>query len=128
MGIASGWLISLPRWGILAAVALTIATIGMLAGLLWLFRRSWADKTWPPGGSGVPNPARTRRVSLIVGFVMLALIPAFVTLAIVRISSGDVDVFTAIIWLLQACFYGAWGVMLLRVGLGRVRSDDTESK
>ncbi|MEJ3403603.1 hypothetical protein WDJ51_02540 [Rathayibacter sp. YIM 133350] len=78
VGVAAGWLISLAPWAILAALLLTLSTVGMGVGVLWTLRPSWSEKTWPPSGPDRPADVRARRSLRALGIVLLAPLPVLV--------------------------------------------------
>lgn len=90
--VAAGFLFPHPAWSLAAAALLTASLIGMCIGLLWLFRPSWADKTWPPGGHRRPNANRGLKVMRIIGLVQLSLVPLVIAAWIFFSITGEADV------------------------------------
>jgi MFS family permease len=72
VGVAAAASLSAPVWGIPAAILLAFASVGVLAGLLTVQRKSWADKTWPPSVGSVRGAQKTmRRLMLFCGGFLL---------------------------------------------------------
>jgi hypothetical protein len=72
-GVLAGVGISVPILAIPAALLLAAASVGAAAGILLLFRRTWEDHSWPPGGS--PEAATPQRAARRLGIFLLALVP-----------------------------------------------------
>lgn len=115
-GVGAGSLLSDGRWSIAAALILTLATVGMGVGVLWMLRPSWADKTWPPGVAVRSDAVQARRGARVVGFMLLAPLPLVVALAVWTVLSGELLWGQLAVMAFVAIFYGGAGVALLRVG------------
>lgn len=117
-GVVAGWLLPVPPWSIAAALLLTAATIGMLVGLLWLFRRGWDDRTWPPAPAEVPDDVRARRVALRLGVFLLSTTPALLALVVWSTVNGAglAELLRPVLSLVGCAVIG---VVLVRAGLSR---------
>lgn len=117
VGVLAGTLFAVPWWQISAALMLTVATVGMTVGLLWLFRKGWEDKAWPPGGETKrPN---ARKSALRWGIVLLALAPAFLALAVWAAIDGAEPALTIRVGLMFAG-YVLFGILLVRFARRRM--------
>lgn len=113
LGVLAGTLFAVPWWQIPAALMLTVATVGMTVGLLWLFRKGWEDKTWPPGGSSrEPN---ARRSAFRLGIVLLALSPALLAYCVWMTVQG-LDTPLAVRVGVMSVAYIVFGILLIRFG------------
>jgi biotin transporter BioY len=113
-GVLAGVFISRPPWSIPAAILLAVSAVSMLVGLLWLFRKSWADKTWPPGPIGEPNLARQRKILFVTAIAMLALVPVVLGCGIWLAFADGFDGWRLVQCGFWALFYTAFGVTTLQ--------------
>lgn len=118
VGVVSAVFISHREWGIPAAIVLAVASVGVLAGLLLAQRKSWADKTWPPGGDRRVGADEQRRQLRISGAFLIAIgLAAAAGFAFVP-SVGTASGIRAGVMVLLAV---GFGVFLLVAGSGAVR-------
>jgi hypothetical protein len=115
--LISGWGLSMPPWGIPSALVLAGATVGMVVGFLWLFRHTWADKTWPPVTIRDRTPEQQRRVLLIVGIVQLSLVPCMLGVAVFAIAEGVFEISSVVTTGISLVLYGGMGYHFLRTAL-----------
>lgn len=118
--------IAAPAWGLIAAMALAVAATLTAYGALLIARKSWADKTWPPGGQG--RPIDTRRVRLLTrvyGIFLLAMsVVAAVGILAIADASADELFRMWIIVAVIACAGAALTVMAWRSSAPAVVDDD----
>lgn len=123
-GVAAGWLLATPPWGVPAAFLLAAATIGALVGVLWTLRSSWADKTWPPAPHARDDEAeRMRRSTRRLGIVAVAAAPVLAALG-VWVTLEDGEPWAGVRLGVFALAYFAGGVWILRTIRRRPPADD----
>jgi hypothetical protein len=117
-GVGAGWLLSVPPWGVPAAFLLAAATIGALVGVLWLQRRSWEDKTWPPAPRERDAAESTRRSFRVLGIVLAVAAPGLAALGVVLLRE-DGRGWSGVRILVFALVYAVAAVAFLRAGRRR---------
>lgn len=127
-GAFAGWAISVPPWSIPSALLLTVATVTAFVGLLWLFRHSWDDPTWPPAPPELAPAVRNRRNARRFGVVLLALTLPLLALTVWSATTSDFSIGQLLRPGLAVLAFTAFGVALVRFGRSPIaaRADDED--